>query len=347
MTVAGLLGSSDYAAQITTRGGGRVLGEMEWDSIAYARAANETSDATVRWFQGDAQVPAFLVQTEPWEHDLVIWRHDEPEPVFAGPVRTVKYATGETTVTAKDGTAWFEKRRIHTDTTYPNVDLAYIFGKIAGEALAQDPSPGLTIITAPCGVVGTRITRAAEAAVAADLLRELSRSGVDWTAVGRRVLIGGADLTVPLGVLILIDEAVQNPALEKAGDVTVTRQTMRWQAPNQEPMLTSVSSTQEALLGLLETVDEEPDIADAGSAGTAAQARLDLLSKNPRVVTCTLTADAPTTINQLVPGRITDFRVSTLPELALGQTRLQKLGVSVSQDSETVTLTTTPLGAAA
>ncbi len=347
MTAAGRLGSSDYAAQITTRGGGSVLGEMEWDTIAYSRGANETGDAAVKWFQGDAQVPPFLIQAEPWEHDLVLWRHDEPEPVFAGPLRTVKYASGETTVTAKDGTTWFEKRRIHTDQTYVNVDLSFIFGKIAGDALAQDPSPALTIITAPCGVVGTRITRAAEAAVAADLLRELSRSGVDWTAVGRRILIGGPALTDPLGVLILIDEAVLNPSLEKAGDVTVTTQTMRWQAPNQEPMLKTVASPQVAVFGLLETVDEEPDIADESSAGDAAQARLDLLSQNPRVVACALTADAPTTINQLVPGRLVDFRLSTLPELAVGQTRLQKLNVTVSQNAEAVTLTTTPIGVAA
>lgn len=347
MTAKGRLGTSEYAAQITTRGGGRVLGEMEWDTIAYARGANETGDATVKWFQGDAQIPAFLVEAEPWEHDLVIWRHSEPDPVFAGPVRTVKYTSGQTTVTAKDGTTWFEKRRIHSDTTYENIDLAYIFGRIAAEALAQDPSPDLTIITAPCGVIGTRITRAAEAALSADLLRELSRSGVDWTTIGRRILIGGPSLTDALGTLVLIDEAVLNPSLEKAGDVTVTQQTIRWQAPDQTPMLRTVASPQADLLGLLETVDEEPDIADPTSAGDAAQARLDLLSKNPRVVACTLTADAPTTINQLVPGRIVDFRLSTLPELALGETRLQKIAVSVSQDAETVTVDTTPLGVAA
>lgn len=347
MSVAGRLGSSDYAAQITTRGGARVLGEMDWDTIAYGRNANETGEATVKWFQGDAQIPPFLIQAEPWEHDLVIWRHAEPDPVFAGPLRTVKYSSGGTTVTAKDGTTWFEKRRIHTDETYDNVDLAFIFGKIAGLALAQDPSPALQIITAPCGVVGTRITRAAEAAVAADLLRELSRSGVDWTAVGRRILIGGPSLTDPLGMLVLIDEAVLNPTLEKAGDVTVTKQTIRWQAPDQTPMLKSVSSTQVALLGLLETLDEEPDIADSTSAGDAAQARLDLLSENPRVVGSVLTSDAPTTVNQLVPGRIVDFRLSTLPELAIGETRLQKVAVSVSQESEAVTITTTPIGVSA
>lgn len=343
----GLLGSSDYAAQITTRGGARVLGEMEWSALSYGRGANETGEASVRWFQGDASLPPFLVRAEPWEHDLVIWRHSEPDPVFAGPVRTVKYAPGETTVTAKDGTCWFEKRRIYTSRTYENVDLAFIFGRIAGDALDQDPSPGLVVITAPCGVIGTRITRAAEAALAADLMRELARSGVDWTVVGRQILIGGPALTDPLGALLLIDEAVMNPTLEKAGDVTVTKQTIRWQAPDQTPMLKSVSSTQVALLGLLETLDEEPDIADSTSAGDAAQARLDLLSENPRVVGSVLTADAPTTVNQLVPGRIVDFRLSTLPELAIGETRLQKVAVAVSQESEAVAITTTPIGVTA
>lgn len=348
MTAQGRLGVSDYAAQITTRGGARVLGEMEWDTIGYDRGANETGSATVKWFQGDASIPPFLIQAEPWEHDLVIWRHAEPEPVFAGPVRTVKYSSGETTVTAKDGTAWFEKRRIHTDQTFENVDLSFIFGKIAGMALEQDPSPALQIITAPCGVVGTRITRAEEAAVAADLLRELSRSGVDWTAVGRRILIGGPSLTDPLGALVLIDEAVLNPTLEKAGDVTITSQIIRWQAASdQMPMLKTVASTQVGLLGLLESVDEEPDIADDASAGVAAQARLDLLSQNPRVVAAVLTADAPTAVNQLIPGRIVDFRLSTLPELAVGETRLQKIAVAVSQDAEAVTVNTTPLGAVA
>jgi len=342
---AGLLGSSDYAVQITARGGTPVLGEMDWDSLAYTRVGNETGEASVTWLQGDVTVPAFLVDAEPWEHDLVLWRAAEPDAVFAGPIRSCSYKPGQVTVTAKDPTAWFERRRIGTDTTYDDVDLAHIFGAIAGEALAQDPSPNLQIIVVPCGFTGTRITRIVERALAADLMRELARSGVDWTAVGRTILIGGPGLTDALGDLVLIDEAVDNPALEKAGDATVTQQTIRWQAADdQAPMLTTVPSVGIGQLGLLEALDEEADIADATSAGAAAQGRLDLLDRNPRVVSCGLTSDAPATIAQLVPGRRVDFRLSTLPIAAEGVTRLLKLSVGVTQDAEAVKITTTPLG---
>lgn len=341
------LGSSDYAVQITARGGSPVLGEMDWESISYSRSANETGEASVTWTQADVEIPAFLVEAEPWQHDLVIWRASEvgSGPVFAGPVRNCTYEPDGVTVSAKDGTAWFERRRIITDDTYPGVDLAYIFGKIAARALAQDPSPGLQIIVAPSGFYGTRVTRAAERAVAADLLRELSRSGVDWTVVGRQILIGGADLTDALGPLVLINEAVSSPQLTKAGDSTVTQQSIRWQtAASQLPMLTTVRSNEADRLGLLEVLDEEADIADATSAGAAAQARLDLVERNPRLVSCDLTNDAPTSISQLVPGRIVDFRLSILPELAQGRTRLRKMSVDADQSGETVSIETTPLG---
>lgn len=349
MTVAGRLGVGEYVAQITGRGGAPVYGEMPWDTVNYTRPANETGEATVRWFAGDVTVPAFVVDAEPWEHDLTIWRVSEPDPVFGGPLRTCTYDDGAVAVAAKDGTAWFERRRIYADTTYDDVDLAYIFGKIGAEALAPDPSPGLTLIVGPCGFVGTRVTRAAERALAADLMRELARSGVDWTVVGRNILIGGADLAAGLGDLVLVDEAVDKARLTKAGDSTVTQQTIRWQTPvTQAPMLVTVpSALGVARYGILEALDEEPDIADATSAGAAAQGRLDLLSANPRIIACSLTSDAPATVNQLVPGRRVDFRVSSLPTSATGVSRLQKVSVAATQTGETVTLETTPLGVVA
>jgi hypothetical protein len=341
----GLLGTSDYAAQITTRGGGKVLGDVDWETVSYNRISGDTADATVRWCQPDAQVPAFMAETEPWEHDLVIWRTAEPDPVFAGPVRTCTYEEGVVTIVAKDPTAWFERRNNHTDVTYTDRDLAEIYGKIAASLLAQDPSPAIAIITSPCGVTGTRVLRAAESARGADLLRELARSGVDWTAIGRRVLIGGSTLAAGLGTLVLIDDAVASPRLVKAGDNTATRETLRWQTADQTPMLTTVPSRQERILGLLEELVEEPDIADASSASVAAQARLDLFDHNPRVLTCDLTADAPAAVNELIPTRLVDSRVTTLPAVAAGVFRLRRVDVTVDQDKETVSLQATPVGA--
>lgn len=344
---AGLLGTSDYVAQITESGGGKALGEMPWTTIGYGRNANATSEATVTWLQGDARIPAFLIEAEPWQHDLVIWRVREPEPVFAGPIRTCSYKK-QVQIKARDVTAWLEKRHIRSDTEYPDVDLAYIFAKIGAEAMSEDPTPGLDFIAAACGIRGTRVTRAAEAARAADLLRELARSGVDWTVVGRQVLIGGAGLTDPLGTLKLIDEHVIDPGLEKAGESTVTRQIIRWQTANsQAPMLTTVTAPEADTIGLLEDLDEEGDIADATSAGAAAAARLDLRANNPRAVDATLTSQAPTTVNQLIPGRRVDYRVSNLAVMAVGVTRLQKVRVNVTQNGEAVSLDTTPLGVVA
>ena len=173
MTTAGLLGTANYEVQITTRGGGQKLGVMDWDSIGYSRPLDNTGDASAKWFAGDAAFPNFLWDVEPWKHDLVLLRAGEPDPVFVGPVRNVVYEDGEVQITAKDPTAWFEKRRIYTDTEYNDVNLAYIYGRLCAEALSRDPSPNLQIITAPCGLLGTRVTRAAERALAADLLREL------------------------------------------------------------------------------------------------------------------------------------------------------------------------------
>lgn len=339
-----MLGESDYAVQIVDRAG-RVLGEMPWDSINWGRVADDTADASASWTAPDTpdpvQIPAWVADVEPWEHTLVVWRTIEPDPVFVGPVRTCVYTPGSVAVTAKDPTSWFEHRRNYDDETFTDIDLAYIFGRVAQAADAQDPT-GIQIIARACGITGTRVLRAAERALTMDLLRELARSGVDWTVAGKELLIGGPDLAASLGTLVLIDEACSKPQLTKAGDATVTRETVRWQTADQKPMLTSVDSP-DARRFLLESVDEEPDIADAASAVAHARGVLELAS-NPRQMTCDLTADAPTTCAQLVPGRITDFRLSTLPIATDGLQRLQTVAVSVSHQSETVTVTTTPVG---
>lgn len=323
-----------------------MLAELPWSTLGMSRIANETGAGALTFSAEDAKVPAVFADIEPWAHDLVLYRIDEHEPVFAGPVRTVTYRSGLVSLTAKDVTSWLERRRIFSNTTYPNVDLAYIWAAIAGEAMEQDSSPNPQIVVGPCGVVGTRITRTTERALAADLLRELSRSGVDWTTVARKILVGGSDLTDSFGALLLIDEHVDDPVLTKAGDVTTTQQSIRWQAEDdQEPMITTVRAISANTLGLLEDLDEEADIADSTSAGAAAQARLDLRSRNPRVVTAGLDPDAPTTVARLVPGRIVDWRVSTLPVMTPTRTRLVSMAAKVDQDSEVITVETTPVGA--
>jgi hypothetical protein len=140
----------------------------------------------------------------PWSHEIIIYR--DGEPVWMGPIFSLDetVSPSETTdfvqINARDYLAWVDRRVIHETLQFggsgnppPIYDLVDIARQIVLDAFKPD-NIGITAtdvpIYPPSGRKGRRTTRAREAR-SGDELREVARGGIDFTAIGKKVIIKG------------------------------------------------------------------------------------------------------------------------------------------------------------
>jgi hypothetical protein len=182
-------------------------------NLYWERTIDDFSEARVRFrpVKGDdccgALVPEWdsngnLIRSGvwPWSHELIIYR--DGEPVWLGPIFSVDETVnpGETTdfiqINARDHLAWLDRRVIHTDLPFGGsdpIDLVTIARGIIIDAFAPD-TIGITAANLPVyplsGRKGNRTTRRREAR-SGDELREIARGGIDFTCIGRQIIVKG------------------------------------------------------------------------------------------------------------------------------------------------------------
>lgn len=143
----------------------------------------------------DAQGKLLEPGVWPWAHELSIYR--DGELVWAGPIFSVDELVmpDETTdhiqITARDFIGWLDRRTIHADLflndrTY---DLSEQAERVVRDAFAPD-DPGVLqhLVVKPTGKKSTRTIRHWEAK-SGDELRDIARGGMDFTSVGRAIII--------------------------------------------------------------------------------------------------------------------------------------------------------------
>lgn len=179
-------------------------------SLYWERVIDDYSEARVRFrpMKGDdccAKIsPRWNAAGEvteagvwPWSHELVLYR--DGDPVWSGPIFSVDETVqpDETTafiqINARDRLAWLDRRVIHHDMPFAaQTDLTEIAAWIINDSFAPDPVgvvPANVIVT-PSGRLGRRTTRKEEAR-AGDEIREVARGGIDFTCIGRTIIVKG------------------------------------------------------------------------------------------------------------------------------------------------------------
>ncbi len=327
---------------------------MPWTTLDWSRVLDDTSDASVTvagsFATGESRCKD-LAAVFPWEHELAIYR--DTYRVWSGPIVTVENpGGGVVTHKAMDLSRWLDERFIHHNHDYPapGADVSQIFEDYVTDAMQPDNTPGLSVSVQPTGVLGVRTVKAAEYQVCGAAIRELSRTGIDWTMLDRVMFAGGQ--TVPqTTVLTLLDSHLATPP-------TVTRDGTAQQnhvivagsglAVDGPSVIGEASDTpSQTLDGLLEGYTSESEIGDVPSATAAAQTRLDLLSDTPTLLTSVnLDQTAPFGQGDLIAGILVDMR---LTETDLGPVidRYRIASIKVSADSsgaETVTVNFQPKG---
>jgi len=348
------LGCGFYTAQIWTKGGeDLVFDGLPVTDVEWSRVLSDTGDAQASLAGLGLNVSCFeaIRDGSSWSHELALIRTSggdgSGELVWQGPLvgKSSKFTTGG--YKARDLSAWWDRRVITLDQTFTQIEVATIFNAIALDADEQDPF-NLTTDATPIGVTATRVYRAGNYLPAGPELRELTKTGIDWTIIGREALVGG--LVVPADPIVFLQDdhlreapQVDEDGMQFSNDVIVSGAGGGEQANPVVGRATDLDSV--ATYGLNTTTVQNDSIRDSESAAAYAQSRLALL-KVPSVVMgdVSLRPSAPVLVSQLIPGSVVScaFQTSGIP--VAGQFRLQKVSAKGVGTGEIITLSLQPLG---
>lgn len=338
----GLLGCpEEYQVAIYDRRGEIQRGEVEPSSLGWSRILDDTSEATIS-VPKSGRCCELLDVTYSWCNSVGIFR--DGERVWEGPITGLEFTAEETIISARDVTQWLFRRLIRTLLDFTGTkaaDLTAIAEALIRHGLAPDDPNVLPYLrTLSSGIVGER-KYAAESGYVLDALRELGRTGMDWTALGRRIILSGETALARLPALS--DEHFAGPlkivedGLAAVTAATVLGKGVRGAAGGVETC------------GLLELLVTEEEILDQPSAQTEAEALVDSGWPPPVYVEVPdgtqLSAEAPVDINELVPGVVAPITSSRTCRTVAADLRLIKVSVAYSAgDGERVGVTFAPIG---
>jgi hypothetical protein len=341
------LGCGVYEAVVLTRGGGGLVAILPWTDISWSRVLDDTSQATVSGATGqDERCCAAIAAIRPWRHEIGILRNNEL--IWVGPIVQVQTPPGQFQIDARDLSAWWDHRLIHQTQDFVQTDLATIFQALFDDAMDPDPSPGILLATTFSGVKGSKRVLQNQHQLAGPVLRDLTNTGIDWTAVGRTILAGGLVVpTSPIGTFVDSHFTVP-PTPIFSGEQQSNAPTVRGAGggtSGDRVFATSTNFPAVAADGLLESVESVSSITDFNSAQQAADTQLALRKAVAQVENCQLAPDAPYPLSLLVPGALChiDLTESCIP--VFGSFRLKSVSgaVGASQD-DSVTLVFQPEG---
>lgn len=293
------LGCGDYRVFIQTVGGTEILAELVWQNLTFSRRLDEMSDATVDLAaEQDAECLAHLRNINPFYHELSIYR--DGTEIWVGPITEPSYTYEGARIAARDLFQWFERRLLPVDRTFSGTDLTVIAQTYADDALDQDPSPNITIVASLSGIPGYRSVLAALKRRAADEIRELARTGLDFTAIGRTIHFGGEEIGTP--ELPQLTEDVLEIAEARLAGLSMANDIYVLGSSGGGVGSPTVGHDGGFATPLIQQTYSEPSIQDVSSADRAATTRLDLLRDPPFYITGRLLEDAPIAFSHLIPG---------------------------------------------
>jgi len=340
------LGSANtYEVAFHDRTGSRpVSPALEPTRLQWSRVLDDTSEAQVS-LDGDFFDPKTPIGS--WDNELSIYR--DGALVWQGPIQRIDYRRrdSDVVVTARDVTAWLAHRTIHhkldfTASGQGPTDMAHIAEAIVRDAMEPDDPLILPYLTvAKCGHVGERKYEP-DSAYAGDELRELARTGIDFTALGRRIVIAGETVQLARLPQLRDEHFISDINVIDDGLQAVTRAVVVGEG-------VSGTATAEGADKLLEVLVREDQIKDKMSAEIEAAAIVEVGHPNPLIVEipegAQLAADAPLAISDLIPGALVPVANSMTYRPVVTELRLTRLAVDfTAEEGESVKVTLAPIG---
>lgn len=348
------LGCADeYTCNIVDRGGnpsltaeGLPVSQVEW-----GRQLDATSTATLTIPTGEApECCGILADVRAGRHEVVIWRDDEK--VWEGPIVDIRTGRDQVVINAQDVTAYLARHTIPSRMCWGDSDTGTEgepcdrppeeLGTIAlevlqaalGEHADEDVLPYL--IVNPVGETGERDFE--PYTYASDILEDLGRTTLDYTAIGRRIVIGGP-LTFGTLAQLRCDSFAGDVESWEDATIAATRVIVRGDD------VVGIASVDDPYYGVMDLVVEDDTILDQTSADFAARQIL-ATSRPPLVYVVTpsgseLSTDAPVCINQLVPGALVPVYLDCTCRPAVTVLRLTSVSVTYDNTGEHVKIALT------
>lgn len=346
-----MLGCEDHRVIAVDRGGAPTvfdLSEVATD-IEWARLLDETSEASVRVVSPSAECCEALGRLRTWRHELQVYRG--PDRVWEGPLRVIEYGPDEISLYARDVSGWLEVRKAEAFTGV--VDSAERAYAVIRAALAVD-DPNVRPYVQLRGPSGQQVSREVQenSTYAIDEIRDLAAVGMDWTVLGRSIIVGDTTTEFRFG---LNDEHFRGAVtVTDDGNLYGSEWTVRGEAaaaavvPDGEeaPQVVGIAGGESPYFGLVQRIIEETVETNA-EAVEAAQERVDFNASGPPLVLdisrdATLLPEAPVSVNSLVPGAIVDvFSRSTCREVS-GTFRLVAVRARVRRGEEQIGIALVP-----
>lgn len=339
------LGCADeYAVAVMDRTGRAQQGELvNASSLTWGRLLDDTSEAVVEVPYQGPDCCGLLADANPWCNEIALYR--DGLLVWQGPIETIDYGRDSTTITAKDVTAWLAHRVIKDLLDYSAAgagpaDLVTIAEALVRHGFSQDdPAVEQYLLTRLSGITGERRYQP-NASTVLDELAELARTGIDFTALGRRIIIAGE---LPLARLAQLGDddfagelRVIKDGRQAASAATVVGKGVTGEAGGVGPC------------GLLETLANEQEILDEASARAEAEAIVKAGTFPIRMIVpdgSALVPEAPVGINELIPGVVIPVATTETCFSLATDLRLQRLQVSFDAEAgERVAVSLVPVG---
>ncbi|GAA3172866.1 hypothetical protein [Nonomuraea salmonea] len=327
-----ILGSaSEYTCRLFDRYGRGGHYELEASQVEWSRTLDDTSSASVVVPYGDPECCRVLSQARTWCQDLGLFR--DSQLVWQGPVVEIAHDQGQTQLDARDVSQWLFRRvpRTLLDFTGPDAaDLSRIAEALVREGYSQDDPNVLAYLHVDDSGILAQKRYAPESGYILDHLREIARTGVDWTVIGHRLIITGEKPIARLHQLT-DDDFLAGLRVREAGLSAVTSAIVLGQGVRAE-------AGGIGTCGLLEYLANEDHILDQESAQAAAEALVDGGDPSPLILEVPdgsqLAPDAPVGIQELIPGVAVPIASVRTCRRVAAELRLTAVRVSWSEGSE-------------
>ncbi|MEZ7005818.1 hypothetical protein [Streptomyces sp. AD55] len=297
----------------------QTLTEVEWtrslDAVSTGRAV----------IRPDGDCCARIGQVRSWRHRLVIYR--DSRYVWDGPITEIDWSQESVEIHARDVLAWLDNRVPHSSMRFEDSDLMQIGAWLIADGYAPDDPGHVVEVLGKAGVRGAR-EYFKNVGQTGDHLRELAEAGIDFTAIGQKILLLPETYLHSVGRLSDVD-LPDGLVVSENGSGLVTRWIV---AGDEESGALGIAGGRHDYYGLHERYVEAPEIPDSASALESARARLRASSEVPVFVDTqevTVSPDAAIDVPSLVPGHALDVTsASTCRQVSQ---RLKIVGLKVTE----------------
>ncbi|MER7841664.1 hypothetical protein ABTY98_38715 [Streptomyces sp. NPDC096040] len=259
-----------------------------------------TATATIN---PDGDCCARLGRISTWRCRLVVFR--DGKYCWDGPITGITWSLGQVEIRAQDVLAWLGNRVPHENKSFTSVDLSEIAQWLIQDGYQPD-DPGHTVeVVGQAGVTGSR-SYSAGVGQTLDHLSQLAEAGIDFTAIGSKILLLPETHLAPVGRLSDADMPDGLQVSEDGAGLTT-----RWiVAGSEDSGVIGIAGGTDSYYGLHERYVEQTEITDQASVDEAARARERTTSRVPVVIDTqqvTISPLAAIDVPSLVPGWCLDI----------------------------------------